>query len=43
MVSQNSQDRYFPYRTGKTKREEKHETDKPEIKTEHTVANLSAS
>lgn len=41
MVSQTLWIVYFPYRRGETK--EKHETDKPEIKTEHLVANLSVS
>lgn len=42
MVSQTLWIVYFPYRRGETK-EKNHETDKPEIKTEHLVANLSVS
>lgn len=42
MVSQTLWTVYFPCRRGKTK-EKNHETDKPELKIEHPVANFSVS
>lgn len=43
MVSQTLWIVHFPCRRGKTKGKKSHETDKPEIRIEHPVANLSVS